>query len=58
MDVVVSGRANEENLTSVLNFRVEDAPPVEDQFLKELEDRILIMSILVKFQKMHLFMVL
>jgi len=27
MDVVVSGRANEENLTSVLNFRVEDAPP-------------------------------
>ena len=27
MDVVVSGIANEENLTSVLNFRVEDAPP-------------------------------
>ncbi len=27
MDVVVSGRANEENLISVLNFRVEDAPP-------------------------------
>ena len=27
MDVVVSGRANEENLTSVLNFRVQDAPP-------------------------------
>ena len=27
MDVVVSGRANEENLTSLLNFRVEDAPP-------------------------------
>ena len=27
MDVVVSGRANNETLTSVLNFRVEDAPP-------------------------------
>jgi len=27
MDIVVSGRANEENLTSILNFRVEDAPP-------------------------------
>ena len=27
MDVIVSGRANNENLTSVLNFRVEDAPP-------------------------------
>lgn len=27
MDVIVSGRANNETLTSVLNFRVEDAPP-------------------------------
>ena len=27
MDVIVSGRANNETLTSILNFRVEDAPP-------------------------------
>ena len=27
IDVIVSGRANNETLTSVLNFRVEDAPP-------------------------------
>lgn len=27
MDVIVSGRANNETLNSVLNFRVEDAPP-------------------------------
>ena len=27
IDVIVSGRANNETLTSVLNFRVDDAPP-------------------------------
>ena len=27
MDVIVSGKANDEVVTSLLNFRVEDAPP-------------------------------
>ena len=33
MDVIVSGRANNETLTSVLNFRVEDASE-EVQYLR------------------------